>query len=99
MLQAGASSSVIKRKITTTTVTTMNSLGEQRKEKRVYDLPGQKHEPPEEVSPELSIYFHSPAGLQFFLTKGIFSFNTNIAINTLIINWSSPVSTYKYCCH
>ncbi|XP_024391890.1 uncharacterized protein [Physcomitrium patens] len=45
---AGASSSVIKRKVTTTTVTTTKSLVEQRKEKKVYDLPGQKHEPPEE---------------------------------------------------
>nr|PNR42049.1 hypothetical protein PHYPA_016878 [Physcomitrium patens] len=46
--KAGASSSVIKRKVTTTTVTTTKSLVEQRKEKKVYDLPGQKHEPPEE---------------------------------------------------
>lgn len=43
-----ASSSIVKKKTITTTVTSTKTVTEQKKEKKVYDLPGQKHDPPEE---------------------------------------------------
>lgn len=55
MLQASKSPSVVqavKRKVmksTTTTVATSKTVTETKKEKKVYELPGQKHDPPEEV--------------------------------------------------
>lgn len=75
MLQAGASSSLgqsLKKKLmqsktmTTTTITKTTVMELQQKEKKVYYLPGQKHDPPEDVRVEIdfssfnstSCFFH-----------------------------------------
>lgn len=53
MLQAGASSSLgqsLKKKVMQTKTTMVTkTLTEQKKEKKVYSLPGQRHDPPEDV--------------------------------------------------
>jgi hypothetical protein len=41
---------VVRKVTVTTTKTTTKTMKEEKREKRVFTLPGQRHEPPEEVN-------------------------------------------------
>jgi hypothetical protein len=41
---------VVRKLTVTTTKTTTKTMKEEKREKRVFTLPGQRHEPPEEVN-------------------------------------------------
>ena len=42
------------KKVVKTNITVTKTVTEQKKEKKVYSLPGQKHDPPEEVRAAIS---------------------------------------------
>jgi hypothetical protein len=60
----------VKTEVTVTTKT----VTDQKKEKKVYSLPGQKHDPPEEVRAAFFLPLYSPVNLFFDFNSKLFCY-------------------------